>query len=664
VLTRMGHAPGTTVALALAPVGGGEPVESPAVAMTYENRQAVWAAARGRRGAAQNRPGDDDDYPKRAPFTSVRWVEDAPEVEVGGAFRKLLAIDGVDVAEILAFCEKTYGAARVRKRFTEDLVEVLTLMGRAPGDDVTLLLARAAGAPEKVPARMTEENRRSVLKANNAAGAPERPKSDAPRARREHAKTAPAEFRDLAAVVAGGDASRAVSAEDAAADLDQIERHLEERYSYLALSGVDHRAALDAVRSTLGGGIPRASFAIQVMKLLALLGDGHTRLDESLGDVLPDGYLPFLVAPDGTGEKRLVAFEADRSRLVDEDRPYLASIDGVDAADWLETAGRFVPRLSPIFHRQQSARFLREIQFLRRVRGLEEKATLEIVLSDASGKRTTKLSRPVAARKPTYGEWPRTSTKKLAKDVGYLRIAEMADEPEFLSSLAVAMDSFRGTRGLVVDVRGNGGGSRAALLELAPYFMKEGAAPRIANVARYKLPPDEPAGRAEGYLADRFLWPATASAWSGDERAAIAKFARGFRPEWSPPDAGFSDWHYLVLGGRPRDAKAFTYGKPVVVLLDGDCFSATDVFLGALKGLPGVTLMGTPSGGGSGRSKGVVLERSGLRLRVSTMASFRADGKLYDRNGVEPDVVLAPKPTDFTEKSDSVLDAALARLAK
>lgn len=675
VLARMGHPTGRTVALVLASPGGGAPITVPAAEMTEANRAAIWAAAQAKpagreRGREREKAETEErEFAKLAPFTAVRWNESAPDVpgvpdvEVGGEFRRLLAIDGVPAADVVRFCETTYGARRVRKRFSEDLVEVMTRLGRPPGATVDLTLAPqgGSGSPEVVAAPMTAENRARVLRSNAAGDAPRAGSGGGvPRVERRHARipATDAKWRELAAPVAAGDGSRRLSKADAEADLDQLEWLLVNAYSYVSLSGVDVAAAFDAVRSTLDDAGPtRETFSIQVRKLLALLGDGHTRLDEDPSDSLPQGYLPFLVAE---ADGRLVAFKADRSGFVDADRPYLTSLDGVAAEEWLETAGRFVPRLSPVFHRRQSERFLREIQFLRRVRGETEGKKIDVVLSDESGRKTKRHSLDVASRKPTYGEWPRATTRLLDGNVGYLRIAEMDADPAFVESIEKSMAGFSGTRALVIDVRGNGGGRRDLLRVLFPYFMKAGDAPRVANVARYRIPPGEPADRAEGYLADRFLFPLGSREWGAAERSAIESFATGFRPEWTP-ESGFSDWHYLVLSPRPG---VRAYEKPVAVLLDGDCFSATDVFLGAFKGWRNVTLVGTRSGGGSGRARGAVLERSGLRVAISSMASFRPDGRLYDRNGVEPDVVVEATATDLWGKTDSVLDVALRRVLK
>ncbi len=44
------------------------------------------------------------------------------------------------------------------------------------------------------------------------------------------------------------------------------------------------------------------------------------------------------------------------------------------------------------------------------------------------------------------------------------------------------------------------------------------------------------------------------------------------------------------------------------------------------------------------------------------MASFRADGRLFDGNGVSPDVVIAPLPEYHIGRRDNALEEALKRI--
>ncbi|QQE13720.1 hypothetical protein JD969_09740 [Planctomycetota bacterium] len=153
------------------------------------------------------------------------------------------------------------------------------------------------------------------------------------------------------------------------------------------------------------------------------------------------------------------------------------------------------------------------------------------------------------------------------------------------------------------------------------------------------------------YRANDQLWPER-------EKQAIQSFAASFEPERVISDEKYSEWHYLVLKGSARE----DLGKPIVVLMDQKCFSATDIFLSALKGLPNVTLIGTASSGGSSFTQTVELGYSGIELRLGSMISFQSDGRLYDTNGVQPDIHVEPNADYFLGKSDPQLDFAIGFL--
>ena len=230
---------------------------------------------------------------------------------------------------------------------------------------------------------------------------------------------------------------------------------------------------------------------------------------------------------------------------------------------------------------------------------------------------------------------------------------------EMLRTLDAAMEGFRKTNGLVLDVRGNGGGTRDALKALLPYFMDPEAGPQVVNAGALRLAPGATPDADGGYLSNRSMYPLGWPRWTKGERRAVARFQRTFQPAWTLPEGMFSEWHYMVLS----PSKVFYYRRPVVVLMDTGCFSATDIFLGAFAQQPGVTLMGTPSGGGSGRSRSITLVESGLRLRLSSMASFQPTGALYDGVGIQPDVLVPSAPKDFLQGGgDTSLEVAIRQL--
>ncbi|MEM7478101.1 MAG: S41 family peptidase, partial [Planctomycetota bacterium] len=137
--------------------------------------------------------------------------------------------------------------------------------------------------------------------------------------------------------------------------------------------------------------------------------------------------------------------------------------------------------------------------------------------------------------------------------------------------------------------------------------------------------------------------------------------AKQFQPKWQPPGDEFSEWHYLVLSQRNNQKHRYHYSKPVVVLTNAKCFSATDIFVAGMKELSNVTLMGTSTGGGSARTTGVRISR-GIDLRIGSMISYQTDGTLFDGNGVSPDIYVEPEPGYFVGQSDSLMNAAMEHI--
>jgi hypothetical protein len=569
--------------------------------------------------------------PAISPFRGMRAVESGLEVQIhDDTWYALESVHGVDTATLLRESRRLCGGAWW-KRVTEDLPALLDAMGHPAGREVDLQL-RDLGNGELVELAavpMTGENRRRLWQANGRGAAP-----------------APDVAQPAEELAAG----------DALADLDELRSLLDSRYSYRELRKLDLDALFRAARGRLGDGAAgRDALAREVDAILRACGDGHSRLADGQ---LPASacWLPFLVQRVAGGH---VAFWPDRSELLDAERPFVAAIDGHALERWLAAARARATQGSATMVERDAERLLRELGTLRADLGLRAGKRVAVRLRGAGAERELLLE--VAAVKPVYGAWPRTESRLLDGNVGYLRLPSMRSEPEFLDGIDAAMQSFRGARALVVDVRGNGGGSRDALRRLFPYFLGPDDPPVVANVAAVLL---STCGRADpaSLLADRGLHLADWQGWTDAQRAAITQFARGFAPEWQPPKGRFSPWHFLVLG-RTDNPAAFHYTGPVLLLIDAGCFSATDVFVAALRTRPQVKLVGTATSGGSGRARPYRLPRSGIALQLSSMASFRPDGRLFDGNGIEPDVRCEPAPADLVSTSDAVLEAAL-KLAK
>lgn len=572
-----------------------------------------------------------EDWKRVAPFTGLRVDGDTVEIRVDGDWVRWVAIDGIEVTTIVEHAKRTY-RDRWTKRIGEDLVEVLAGLDHELGDVCTLRVADLDGGNERdlADTTVTSDKRRDVLVTNRRAF--ENP-VEPPRA----ARLSPAQVER---------------------DVEVFFDALDARFAYARYGDVDLVALRTATQDELRavGECDATRLGLALTRVLAQFVDGHARVEPDPLEASTTQFLPFLT---GFAAGKLVAFEADRSALLDAERPYVVALDGVPIERWLAAADAYVARGAPAYREHRATRVLRCLGLLRADLGIAAADAVAVTLGDASGKDTTTVTRRAASSPPRFGTWPRTTTHTREDGIAIVRIESMDDEPEFLDRIEREIEHAKDAKGLILDVRGNGGGSRALLVRLAPHFLDPKAPPVIANIAAKRLFDGEDADAREGLLANRFLFPAGSSEFDATTKAFLARHMKEFRPEWSRPQGAFSAWHFLVL--RP-EAKAWRVACPVVVLQDGGCFSATDIFLGAFEQFPNVTLVGSASGGGSGRVQPVELPGSRSTVLLSSMASFRADGRMYDGRGVGPDVEVEGIPTDFVGGTDDALEVAVRAL--
>ncbi len=473
--------------------------------------------------------------------------------------------------------------------------------------------------------------------------------------RRELPLSVPEEFHFIADTPDFARDARKLSKEKLLADVDDLELIIENCYAYADRRGANWRGALDALRISLTEDIPREVFAHRIARVLTVFGDPHSRLDER---TLGRGMQVRFVMAGG----RLAALKTDRSGLLEAGYPWVTSINDRPAAEWLAAAELLVPQASPQYRRLLALEQLSDVRTVSR-QLMETRNQFNVTLTDDI-RIESKTVALVPARSRSGGTWPAAESSLRSDGLGYLRIAEMDDSTKFIDSLNEWMKRFKDTRGLIMDVRGNGGGTQDAIKTILPWLLKPGSPMKIINVAAYRLPVVLPTPNPSGFLglSNRGLHPATSSVWTASQKEQINDFLRHWEPQWNLPADKFSDWHVMGIS-HEANPQAGYYEKPVVVLQNEECFSATDNFLGALKGHPGVTLMGTASGGGSGRMAGYTLPNSRLQLTLCQMASFATTGFTYDGFGVSPDVVIEPTLSDhLLGHGDTQLDAAATLL--
>jgi len=125
-----------------------------------------------RESPAISRTGDLND--KRSPFDAVRWEELAPEVKLDDEWYRLVALDDTPAEDIVAFARGKF-LDNYRKRFEEDLVEILVAMECPPGDTVKLELRSLDSLKTTIrpDVPMTREKRKRIFDANTDRQQPE-----------------------------------------------------------------------------------------------------------------------------------------------------------------------------------------------------------------------------------------------------------------------------------------------------------------------------------------------------------------------------------------------------------------------------------------------------------------------------------------------------------
>jgi hypothetical protein len=431
-------------------------------------------------------------------------------------------------------------------------------------------------------------------------------------------------------------------------DLDQFQSELEERFAYLRYNEPDYHSAIQAIRGDASDGMSVDDFDIELTKVLALFIDGHSVV---AGGSFPEGYLPFHMERIG---ERHIAIRLDRSDFVDPSYPYITRVDGKTIDEWYEELLVLIPKGSPSYVSHFSLRYLEFIRFARSIAGIDDPDVVEVELESEDGSSRVTTMIDVDEDYPAYDQWPSTQSGFIDGNIGYLRLTRWFDEGA-LDEINTWMPQFADTRGIIVDLRDNRGGTRNIFRELYPYFVTHSDLPMVANAAKYRLYSAFP----YDYLSGRYMYRENWGGWSPAERAAIADFMETFEPEWAVPESEFSDWHFWLLSKASRP-DAYRYRGRIIFLMDKRCWSASDVVLSAVKGMRNVTLIGEPSIGASGARIITTLRNSGLDLYLSSMASFQKTGELYETNGVQPDVYLEPLPEYYLQGGpDTTLDFAV-----
>ena len=228
--------------------------------------------------------------------------------------------------------------------------------------------------------------------------------------------------------------------------------------------------------------------------------------------------------------------------------------------------------------------------------------------------------------------------KIFPNNIGYLRIGSMMSGDEdavsydnYIEYVVSQLQMLLNTDGLVIDVRGNGGGWGDVGDAILAHFIdqpvvKMRASPRLSKAVLIKRP------------------------WVSAD----------FQPD--PATKGvFAKWEEIEIA--PVE-EALRYHQPVVVLLNADCFSACDTFVDSLSSNALATMIGEASGGGTGQPLEITLPSELAQARFSVMRGLSNWGWFLEGRGTVPNWAVGLTRQDVINNYDSVLAKGYNMLLK
>lgn len=199
--------------------------------------------------------------------------------------------------------------------------------------------------------------------------------------------------------------------------------------------------------------------------------------------------------------------------------------------------------------------------------------------------------------------------KRLSNGLGYIHIHRGEHEPWF-RDIDKALDALKDTPAIILDVR-NGGVNGGDALE---------------------------------FVLSRFA----------DRRRLVYIFQ--YRN--GPRHTDFSEYKFHVGPGEP-----IQYTRPIALLTNRRCFSASELFISGMREFPHVTTIGDTTGGGAGSGSARPFELpNGWKFEMPVGRLCLPDGTCFEGIGIPPDIPIHMTRADMVQGRDTIMETAISFL--
>lgn len=385
--------------------------------------------------------------------------------------------------------------------------------------------------------------------------------------------------------------------EDRIRVFDQVWRAIYDNYYDKRFKGLDWRSQRDIYRPQAEAAQNSAELYRVLRQMIGRLGDAHTRIyspEDGFDRHRPSGTTVGLVARRIEGKAVIASVDptsdAAKSGKINPGFTLIA-IDGVPVDKMLDRIRAEIG--------ESSTQTALELQSFDRLFYGPRDSTVQVTVANDEGKYHT-----VALTRRHVEFQRRVTVRKLPHKIGYIELTGFG--PEIERDFDSAMQSMQGTRGLILDLRNNGGGFVTTVAQVASFFFSE-----EINLGEF-IPR---VGRATPRQTQRLRAP---------------------------------------------------YREPLVVLVSSRSASGSEIFAAAMQERKRALIVGAnPSTCGCllGVSRTLKLADGG-KLNVSDTDYRTAMGRRIEGTGVKPDQQFEIRIADLFANRDRTFDSAIEQLER